>query len=396
MILKPSCVDIIIVGGGAVGTSLALALEKKASVALVDTLAPQDRANPEKDNRIFALAAGTQKILDKLGVWSSLEPLTTPIAHIHVSNRGSFGAARLHAQDVDLPALGYMCAAIDLQKNLQQRADQSASIRHIYPATCTSFHSNKESVEVKLNTGETLSGKILIATDGEHSMIRQTLGINSIQKDYQQTAIVAKIKLNISHQLTAYERFVDDTAIALLPYGQQTCALIWSIPSTEKSRLMNMSDPHFVRTLQENFGHRLGIFQEISPRFAYPLMQKKAERIHQDRIVLIGNAAQTLHPIAAQGFNLALRHVALFADIFSKSNSPESAIASYAQQQVNDTENTLLFTESLVRFFSNEGLGQSRVIRGGLLTAFDLCPPIKRRVLSTANQKRLAKIAEIR
>ena len=374
-------VDVIIVGGGAVGTSLALALQQRATVALIDTLSPQKRANTEKDNRIFALAAGTKKVLEKLGAWRYVDALATPITHIHVSNRGSFGAARLHADDFDLAALGYMCAATDLQMGLQQAADRSSSITHIHPATCIEVTSTTEAVHIALSTGERISGKILIATDGEHSMVRKTLGINSTQKNYEQDAIVAKINLNIPHHFTAYERFVDDSAIALLPYGHQECALIWSIPSTKKNHLMSANDTDFLHALQDAFGYRLSVFQSLSQRFSYPLTYTKAERIHQDRIVLLGNAAQTLHPIAAQGFNLALRHVALFADIFSTSPSPQAAIAAYAQQQASDTDNTLLFTQGLVRFFSDEGLGKSRLVRGGLLIAFDLCPPVKRYLL---------------
>lgn len=368
--------DVIIVGSGHVGTSLALALRDKAHLILIDTLAPIDRANPEKDNRIFALAEGTKRVLERLSVWDSLAPFATPIAHIHVSNKGSFGVSRLHAQDFELPAMGYMCASTDLQRSLQQAAKQ---IAHRYPATCVKI--NAKEGTLLLDTGETLSADIIIATDGQSSMARQQLNIHTNHKDYEQSAIVAKIQLAIPHRFTAYERFVEDGAIALLPYGPQTAALIWSLPSAQAKNLMTTEDDPFLQTLQEAFGYRLGKFQALSQRFRYPLVQTQAQHIYQDRVVLLGNAAQTLHPIAAQGFNLALRHVALFADLYTKHSTADSVIQAYAQSQTQDTQHTRLFTEGLVRFFSEQGIGQSRFVRGGLLTAFDLCPPAKRYLL---------------
>lgn len=369
--------DVIVIGGGHVGTSLALALRDKASVILIDTLAPVDRADPEKDNRMFALAEGSKRVLERLGVWDHLAKFATPIAHIHVSNKGSFGASRLHAADFDLPAMGYMCASTDLQTSLQQAAAQQ--VEHRYPATCVDIQPKEGTIT--LNTGETLSADIIIATDGQSSMARQQLSIETHHKAYDQDAIVAKIQLAMSHHFTAYERFVDDGAIALLPYGPQTCALIWSLPSAQAEDFMAMDEAVFLQTLQQAFGYRLGKFQGLSPRFRYPLVQTQAERIHQDRVVLLGNAAQTLHPIAAQGFNLALRHVALLADLYTAYATPQALIQAYAASQSQDTQHTRLFTEGLVRFFSDPGIGQLHFVRGGLLTAFDLCPPAKRYLL---------------
>lgn len=371
--------DVIIIGGGHVGTSLALALRDKASVVLIDTLAPVDRANSEKDNRIFALAEGTKRVLERLGVWGSLAKSATPITHIHVSNKGSFGASRLHASDFDLPAMGHMCASTDLQMSLQQAADTATHIVHRCPATCVDIDAKEGAIT--LSTGEILSAEIIIATDGQGSMARQRLNIDAYRKQYDQDAIVAKIQLAIPHHFTAYERFVDDGAIALLPYGSQACALIWSLPAERAENLMAMEEVHFLKTLQDAFGYRLGKFQGLSQRFRYPLVQTQAQRIYQDRVVLLGNAAQTLHPIAAQGFNLALRHVALLADLYTEYSTPQAFIQAYVQSQAQDTQHTRLFTEGLVRFFSDEGLGQSRFVRGGLLAAFDLCPPAKRYLL---------------
>lgn len=367
--------DVIIIGGGHVGTSLALALRDKADVILIDSLAPADRAHPKQDNRIFALAEGTKRVLETLGVWGFLSKTVAPIAHIHVSNKGSFGASRLHASDFSLPAMGYMCASADLQWSLQQAA---VGIDHRYPATCVAI--NPTAGTVTLNTGELLSANMIIATDGQSSTVRQQLGIATHHKDYAQSAIVARVELTVPHHDTAYERFVDDGAIALLPYGPQACALIWSLPSAQGRNFMAMDDTHFIQILQQAFGYRLGTFRALSQRYCYPLVHTQAQRIHQGTVVLLGNAAQTLHPIAAQGFNLALRQVALFADLYA-ANPSASMIQAYAARQAQDTQHTRLFTEGLVRFFSDEGVGRFRVVRGGLLTAFDLCPPAKRYLL---------------
>lgn len=394
--------DLLIIGGGAVGTSLAVALVQQGfSVALVDTYTPENRADPAKDNRILALAAGTQAALEKLDIWRYMQQSATKIEQIHVSNKGSFGASRLLASDFELDSLGFMITATDMQQGLNEavaeleKSCQSTGVGNLdqyYPAKLVDFQQNLSSVTAVIKTADEatleLSANILVAADGTNSSIRKKLGIRTKQKHYQQQALVARIQLEQSHHFVAYERFIKDGAIALLPYQNNQCALIWSVNNRDADRLMVMDDQEFLQELQQVFGYRLGVFSGISKRFSYPLIETKAEQVYQDNIVLIGNSAQTLHPIAAQGFNLALRHVALLSDLLAKqdlaaleSGAIVEILENYQKLQYTDTRNTLFFTNTLVHFFSDQSIGKSKILRGSLLAAFDLVPPIQRHLL---------------
>jgi 2-octaprenyl-6-methoxyphenol hydroxylase len=350
--------DIILCGGGHVGSCLALALaQQHCKVAFIDSLAPRERKNNQNDNRIFALAAGSRKILESLQVWPLLQAHTTPIEHIHVSNKGSFGAARLHAKDFNHDALGYMTSSIALQDALNQ-AMEKVDITIFSPASLEKFSIHDDHVAVTLSGGKKLTGQWLIGADGVNSFVRQHAGINVITKDYQQKALVTLIDLENSHHFTAYERFVGESAIALLPHTPWQSVLIWSAENHFIDHLMSLSDKPFLNELQNAFGFRLGKFSSLSPRLSYPLTQTKADKIHAERILLVGSAAQTLHPIGAQGFNLALRNVALLAHLLKESRHhhdtgcTQSVLDHYAQQQAVDTSKTLRFTDHLVNFSS--------------------------------------------
>lgn len=358
--------DIILCGGGHVGSCLALALaQQNIKVAFIDSVSPTERKGAE-DNRIFALAAGSKTILEKLGVWPLLQPYTTPIEHIHVSNKGSFGAARLHAKEFDHSALGYMIASTTLQHALNQTmeavgATGGSPVTFFSPASLEHFSVHHEGVEVTISGDKKLTAQWLIGADGAHSFVRQHAGISITTKDYQQKALVTLIDLENSHHFTAYERFVGETAIALLPHTPWQSVLIWSGENSFIDELMSLDDSAFLNELQNAFGYRLGKFSSLSPRSSYPLSQTKANKIHAERLLLVGNAAQTLHPIAAQGFNLALRNVALLTHLLKEAPLnhqtcfAQTVLDEYALRQEVDTSNTLRFTDHLVNFSSSSG-----------------------------------------
>ncbi|MBP9725876.1 MAG: FAD-dependent monooxygenase [Gammaproteobacteria bacterium] len=350
--------DAILCGGGHVGSCLALALaQQNCKVAFIDSLAPTERKNNQNDNRIFALAAGSRKILESLQVWPLLQAHTTPIEHIHVSNKGSFGAARLHAKDFNHDALGYMTSSIALQHALNQTMEK-VDITIFSPASLEKFSIYDDYVDVTLSGGKKLTGQWLIGADGVNSFVRQHAGINVTVKDYQQKALITLIDLENSHHFTAYERFVGESAIALLPHTPWQSVLIWSAENHFIDHLMSLADKPFLNELQNAFGFRLGKFSSLSPRLSYPLKQTKADSIHAERILLVGSAAQTLHPIGAQGFNLALRNVELLSYLIKKARSrhetafTQSMLDEYAQRQAVDTSKTLRFTDHLVNFSS--------------------------------------------
>lgn len=355
--------DVIICGGGHVGSCLALALAKQnINVAFVDSIAPAERNHSNNDNRIFALAAGSKIILENLGVWDFLKAHVTPIEHIHVSNKGSFGAARLHAKDFQQDALGYMTASTALQQALNHAMEAiitTGNITHFSPASIENFSVYDDHVDVILSNNKKLTGKWLIGADGVNSFVRQHAHIGITKKDYQQKALVTLIDLENSHHFTAYERFVGETAIALLPHTPWQSVLIWSGDNDFIDELMQRDDTFFLNKLQQAFGYRLGKFSTLSPRFSYALSQTQADKIISERLLLIGNAAQTLHPIGAQGFNLALRHVNLLAQLLKNTNSSNkfshTILEEYARHQDIDTRKTLRFTDHLVRFSASSG-----------------------------------------
>jgi len=355
--------DIILCGGGHVGSCLALALaQQNISVAFIDSLSPEKRKGAE-DNRIFALAAGSKKILEQLDVWPLLQSHTTAIEHIHISNKGSFGAARLHAKELDHEAIGYMTASTALQQALNQ-AMEKVDITTFSPASLKNFSIHNDHVEAQISTEQnhkTITAKWLIGADGINSFVRQHAGISMTKKDYQQKALVALVDLENSHHFTAYERFVGESAIALLPHTPWQSVLIWSGENDFIDHLTSLDDALFLTELQSAFGFRLGKFSSLSSRMSYPLSQTKSDRIHAERLLLIGSAAQTLHPIGAQGFNLALRNVALLANLLKKAHHnnqscfTQSVLEEYAQRQEIDTSKTLRFTDHLVKFSSTSG-----------------------------------------
>lgn len=378
--------DVIIVGGGMVGASLALALQPlQLKVALIESVAFGSRSQPAYDDRSVALSYGSSRIYQGMGIWKELQAKLAPIKQIHVSDRGYFGATRLSAEQEVVPALGYVVESRVLGQVLFN-ALTGSQLEIISPATVYELEQQADYVEVKLERQgvvESLQAKLLVIADGSKSPLREQLGIAVKQRDYQQTAIIANVSTDQPVQGIAYERFTSSGPLALLPMTEERYSLVWTHKTSEVEASLSLSDAEFLQKLQQTFGYRQGRFIKAGKRSSYPLSLIKSAAEVQGRAVLIGNASHTLHPVAGQGLNLALRDVASLSDLLAMQAQQHhdcgsaAMLARYQAARQADYKSVLGYTDSLVRLFSNDfpPLGHARA---GSLLAVDRIAPLRK------------------
>ena len=372
--------ELIIVGGGMVGASLAIALKNSPlRIAIIEAIPAKATQQPSYDDRGIALSYGSQRIFEGLGLWASLKTHSTAIKHIHVSDRGHFGVPRLSAKQEHVPALGQVITARDMGQIFNPAINDQNNLDVISPASVVALQQFEDHVEVELNDQRKLKAKLLVAADGGQSTIRQLLKLGAVEHDYQQTAVTANITAERPHENWAYERFTDTGPIALLPMTDNRCSLVWTVKSGDDARLLALSDHDFLTQLQDRFGYRLGKLIQVGQRHSYPLNLIHADQPVQQRVVLIGNAAHSLHPIAGQGFNLGLRDVAVLADLLASADNDcgdARLLLDYKQWRLNDQDNVISTTSNLVTLFSNSSplLGH---LRGASLSLLEAVPPVK-------------------
>ena len=350
--------DIAVVGGGLVGSSLAIALAHTSDfrIGLIDSqpLAEINLKAHQHDGRSIALALSSKKMFDALGFWENLQEYATAIKNIHISDQGRFGATRLDSKRYEVESFGYLVPADYLIQTLNNQVDAFGKVIRLQPYKVSSIENHKDHVVINKNSEDTVHTKLLIAADGANSFIRKALGIDVEKKQYQQSALVGSVECQQSHDNTAYERFTQDGPLALLPKQGNYCGFIWMNPAEVAKNNLNLSDSAFMNKLQSAFGFRLGHFKSISKRFAYPLALLMSQQRVQQRVVLIGNAAQTLHPIAGQGLNLALRDIAELVELLGKSDlsNVDMQLQRYAEKRQPDIEKTIRFTDRLNFLFN--------------------------------------------
>lgn len=351
--------SVIIVGGGMTGATLALAISHlsagKLPVHLVEAIAPDSQAHPGFDARAIALAAGTCQQLARVGIWQALRECATAISTVHVSDRGHAGFVTLDADDYSLPALGQVVELHDVGQRLFALLRKAPGVTLHCPARVDSFTRSQDSVDVVLDNGVTLSGKLLVAADGSRSALGEQCGIAWQQQPYEQLAVIANVTTAVSHDGRAFERFTEHGPLAMLPMSDGRCSLVWCHPLENRDEVLSWSDARFCQELQQAFGWRLGRITHSGSRNAYPLSLTTANRAISHRMALVGNAAQTLHPIAGQGFNLGLRDVISLAEMLAQAKDPgEYALLShYQQRRADDKSATVGVTDGLVHLFAN-------------------------------------------
>jgi len=379
--------DIIIVGGGLVGASLAAALRATPLKIAIIEAAPwfTDKRPPSYDDRIIALNYASHRIFSGLGLWEKIALAATPIKQIHISDQGHFGFTHLDSKDLRTPALGYVVSARHLGESLKEILAGS-SIEIIAPAKFLEINKSDDLLNLEITQNEQsqiLQTRLLVAADGGNSKVRQHLGIKNHSIDYGQTAIIGNVTLEYPHKNVAYERFTPSGPLALLPLQKNDCALVWTVARNKTDEVMTLDDQTFLRQLQQQFGWRLGQFRQIGQRHSYPLQLSRIAEHTRPHVVIIGNAAHTLHPIAGQGFNLGLRDVASLSEVIVESLKAgelvgnEKTLQAYVARQEPDQQHITNITHKLVQLFSNS-FPPLVVARNLGLLAADALPPLKK------------------
>ncbi|MCG8080632.1 MAG: 2-octaprenyl-6-methoxyphenyl hydroxylase [Candidatus Thiodiazotropha taylori] len=381
--------DILIVGGGMVGASLAHALSGHGyKIGVIEAWPLSSSSQPSYDDRVIALSWGSRLILQAMGVWHGIETVAQPILDIHISDRGHFGFTRLNHHQEGVDALGYVVTAKSLGNALLRELDQRQDVELICPAQLKSFAVSDNGVEARIEQDgheKRINARLLVAADGGDSLVRRFLSIPLKEKSYGQTAIIANLSCDREHQSVAYERFTDTGPLALLPMTDERLSMVWTAEDHQVAELMGLSDQAFLDRLQDRFGYRLGRLERLGKRVAYPLRLRQAAEQVRPRIALIGNAAHAIHPVTGQGFNLGLRDVAGLADLLveaaqhGRDPGDLELLNEYRQWRERDQNRVAAITDSLARLFANP-FGPLRLMRNLGLVGLDLMPGLKHQV----------------
>jgi 2-octaprenyl-6-methoxyphenol hydroxylase len=382
--------DLLIVGGGMVGASLARAVSGLGlRIGVVEAYPLEAASQPSFDDRVIALSWGSRLILQGIGVWPEMAAAAAPIRRIHISDRGHFGFTHLDHESEGVEALGYVVTARAMGQVLQRDIGSQSGVTFICPARLTSFSVTSDLVKIDLQQGEsgsTLTTRLLVAADGGDSQVRQLLSIPLREREYGQTAIIANLTASQLHHGVAYERFTDTGPLAMLPMTEERTSMVWTARDDQVERLMGLSDGDFLELLQMRFGYRLGRLESIGQRFAYPLRLRQVTEQVRPRVALVGNAAHTIHPVAGQGFNLGLRDVAVLADLLHDAAAQHGDVGDmallkhYADWRRRDQQAVAWITDTLARLFANP-LGPLRLARNLGLLGLDSLPGLKHLVV---------------
>jgi 2-octaprenyl-6-methoxyphenol hydroxylase len=363
-----------------VGASLALALAgTRLKVLLIEAVAAGSELQPSFDQRSTALGNGARQILATLGVWDEIAPAAAPIREIHVSDAGHFGFARLNAAEHGLEAFGYTVNNRQLGAILWRALERCPQVQLHSPVRVTALSLGPEWAELRIDDGRLLQARLVVAADGAHSLVKHAAGIDSSERDYGQVALVANIRTDRSARGIAYERFTASGPLALLPLADGSYTVVWTLLPARAAAMRECDDAEFCRLLQHSFGWRAGRILAVGKRASYPLALVRAQELCGQRVVLVGNAAQALHPVAAQGFNLGLRDAATLAELIAGASDPGAAqlLAQFAQRRSADRSGMIGFTDQLVKLFDSQG-GAAIAARNLGLLLFDLNAPAKR------------------
>ncbi len=378
--------DIVIAGGGMIGTSLALALAPLGlRVAVVEAIAREETRQPSFDDRSTALSRSTQRMFEAMGLWDAVVAASTAISNIHVSDKGRFGFSHIDAEEQGVEALGYVVINRVLGEVLQSNLEATQNVDVICPSRIESVELGPERASATLTSDDgdkTLTCQLLVAADGANSAVRDMMGIAAQRREYGQRAVVGNLLPEMKPDRRAFERFTPQGPLAILPVADDRAGFVWTVAEHDAERVMALDDDEFLTEIQEEFGYRLGKFSRVGARASYPLILSKAVRLTATRSVLVGNSAHGLHPVSAQGFNLGMRDVATLcdciADVTAKGSDPGALqlLKRYAEWRRPDQKKLVHFTDNLVRLFGSSRPGL-RTLRDVGMIGFDLIPGVR-------------------
>ncbi len=389
--------DIVVVGGGMVGASFACALidaveHDKFSVLVVEaTVFDKDLARQSSfDARSTALSYGSKQIFHTMGLWQQLEDAATAINEVHVSDKGRLGSVQLNREEQKVEALGYVVENQHLGNALSTAMEQSAHIDLLRPASVSSIQAIQNGMNLHLhydNQQIELDACLVILADAGKSPVCKQLGIERSIERYDQYALISTIVFEKPHNNVAFERFTDTGPLAVLPLqsidGKNRSSLVWTVTASQASEFKELSKAALLEKLQERFGYRLGKIQDIGERFSYPLSLSLAKEQVRPGIVLLGNVAHTLHPVAGQGLNLALRDAEVLVDVLCqarkqlRSPGEMTVLLDYLKRQEGDQAQTASFTHKITQLFSSSNEANAWLRKFGLLV-IDIFPKVRR------------------
>jgi len=387
-----------------VGASLAVALKDSGmSIAIIEAFAWKSQQQPSFDDRSIALSYGSKKILAAMSLWPEIASRCQAIKTIHVSDKGYLGVTRLRHDEENVEALGYVIENRIMGEVLQAQLQSMPHVDVLMPATVSEVNQSAETVTLTVDHDSgsyQLQASLLVAADGAMSRVREMVGIAHRKSDYQQSAVIANVSLEKNHDSVAYERFTESGPLAFLPMtmgadNKPRCSVVWTIKREDEASLMQLDDAAFLQQLQQRFGYRLGRLVKTGVRNIYPLALTEAEQLVKDRVVVIGNAAHGLHPVSGQGFNLALRDVALLAEKIQQHgvSNPARWLNDYAMLRQKDMKRVFRFTDTLVKLFSNNFMPLAHARAAGLMMVD--CLPSLRHLLAKQSMGLVGKMSRL-
>jgi 2-octaprenyl-6-methoxyphenol hydroxylase len=383
---KQALHHVVIVGGGPVGSVLALALQQHHVPFTM--LEARAKGASHQDTRALALSYGSRLILENLGIWDAVSARATAINTIHISQRGGLGRTKLNAAEHGLQSLGYVLPYGAITQALDAVLDAASDTSNIiYEAEATEIKRAQEASSVTFNhanSTQTLQTALTVVADGGRSL-GEIEDLKKETKEYGHDALVTKVHAELPHNHVAYERFTPTGPMALLPNGETGFSLVWTGQEANIHALLALDDETFLAQLHQAFGDRVGKFLSVEKRMSFPLKLSTLKPSVAPHLAVIGNAAQTMHPVAGQGFNVGMRDAWTLAGLIINSTQSElggaDMLANYTQLRSRDTRGGIVFTDLLVNMFNNDLVGLQGV-RGAGLGLLELIKPAKNLLVS--------------